>query len=164
MIRLQRLTIRQWMIVAHDLLATIAALLATFLLRFEGRELTVRLDALPWLLTGVVVYAGIVYFFVGLHGPKWRFTSLLEFSRIVRAAAVLSISLLVLDYIILSPNFYGSFFFGKITIVLYFVIQTVFLSGSRIAYRYLHDTRTQRNARNDSASPTLILGRAARSE
>jgi len=74
---------------------------------------------------------------------------------------VLSISLLVLDYIILSPNFYGSFFFGKITILLYFVIQTVFLSGSRIAYRYLHDARTQRHARNDSASPTLILGRAA---
>ena len=147
------------MIVAHDLLATIAALLATFLLRFEGYELAVRLD--PWLLTGVVVYAGIVYFFLGLHEPKWRFTSLLEFSRIVRAVAVLSISLLVLDYIILSPNFYGSFFFGKITIILYFVIQTVFLSGTRIAYRYLHDARTQRNARNDSASPTLILGRAA---
>ena len=36
MIRLQRLTTRQWMIVAHDLLATIAALVATFLLRFEG--------------------------------------------------------------------------------------------------------------------------------
>jgi len=159
MIRLQRLTIRQWMIVAHDLLATIAALLATFLLRFEGRELAARLD--PWLLTGIVVYAGVVYFILGLHGPKWRFTSLLEFSRIVRAVAVLSMSLLVLDYIILSPNFYGSFFFGKITIVLYFVIQTVFLSGSRIAYRYLHDARTQRNARNDSASPTLILGRAA---
>jgi FlaA1/EpsC-like NDP-sugar epimerase len=161
MIRLQRLTIRQWMIVTHDLLATAAALLATFLLRFEGRELTVRLDTLPWLLTGIVVYAGVVYFVVGLHGPKWRFTSLLEFARIVRATAVLSISLLVLDYIILSPNFYGSFFFGKITIVLYFIVQTVFLSGTRIAYRYLHDTRTQRNARNDSASPTLILGRAA---
>jgi O-antigen biosynthesis protein WbqV len=159
MIRLQRLTIRQWMIVAHDLLATIAALLATFLLRFEGRELALRLD--PWLLTGIVVYAGVVYFVLGLHGPKWRFTSLLEFSRIVRAVAVLSMSLLVLDYIILSPNFYGSFFFGKITIVLYFVIQTVFLSGSRIAYRYLHDARTQRHARNDSAAPTLILGRAA---
>ena len=99
------------MIVAHDLLATIGALLATFLLRFEGRELAVRLD--PWLLAGIVVYAGVVYFFLGLHGPKWRFTSLLEFSRIVRAAAVLSMSLLVLDYIILSPNFYGSFFFGK---------------------------------------------------
>jgi FlaA1/EpsC-like NDP-sugar epimerase len=147
------------MIVAHDLLATIAALLATFLLRFEGRELAVRLD--PWLLAGIVIYAEIVYFLLGLHEPKWRFTSLLEFSRIVRAVAVLSMSLLVLDYIILSPNFYGSFFFGKITIVLYFIIQTVFLSGSRIAYRYLHDARTQRNARNDSASPTLILGRAA---
>src|SRR3954468_9405896 len=159
MIRLQRLTTGQWMIVVHDLLATTAALLAAFLLRFEGRELTVRLD--PWLLAAIVVYAGVVYFILGLHGPKWRFTSLLEFSRIVRAAGVLSISLLVLDYIILSPNFYGSFFFGKITILLFFVIQIVFLSGARIAYRYMHDARTQRHARNESASPTLILGRAA---
>ena len=75
------------MIVAHDLLATIAALLATFLLRFEGRELAVRLDALPWLLAAFIIYAGVVYFVLGLHEPKWRFTSLLEFSRIVRAAA-----------------------------------------------------------------------------
>src|SRR4051812_38421185 len=120
MISIQNLTTRQWMIVAHDLLATAAALLATFLLRFEGHELALRLDTLPWLLTGMVLYAAGVYYVLGLHGPKWRFTSLLEFARIVRAAAMLSISLLVIDYIIVSPNFYGGFFFGKITIVLYF--------------------------------------------
>ena len=159
MIRRQKLTSRQWLIVTHDLLATAAALVATFVLRFEGNSLFARLD--PALLAAITVYAGVVYFLLGLHEAKWRFTSILELSRIVRASVVLSLSLLVLDYIILSPNFYGSFFFGKITISLYFVIQVVFLSALRIAYRYLHDARTQRSARNESASPTLILGRAA---
>src|ERR1041385_4559714 len=161
MIRLHKLTIRQWLIGVHDLLVTMAALAVTVVVRFDDQQIAERMDWLPALLAGGVLYAALVYFAVGLHEAKWRFTSLPELSRIVRAVAVLAISLLVLDYIILSPNFYGSFFFGKITIGLYFVIQTVFLSGLRIAYRYWHDARTQRSARNDSASPTLILGRAA---
>ncbi len=159
MLRIQNLTARQLLIVNHDLLVTIAALIVTFVLRFDGPALSERMD--PALLAGITLYAGCVYYILGLHGPKWRFTSLPELSRIVRAAAVLSISLLVADYIILAPNLYGSFFFGKITIALYFLIQTVFLSGTRIAYRYWHEARTQRSIRNDSASPTLILGRAA---
>jgi FlaA1/EpsC-like NDP-sugar epimerase len=160
MIRLQRLTIRQWLILGHDIAVTIAALAVTFLLRFDDRELVARLDWLPLLLAGCILYAGIVYFFLGLHEPKWRFTSLPELSGIVRASTVLAVSLLILDYVMLSPNLYGSFFFGKITIALYFVIQTVFLSAARITYRYFHEARTQRHARDVSASPTLILGRA----
>jgi FlaA1/EpsC-like NDP-sugar epimerase len=160
MIHSQKLTTRQWLIVLHDLLATAMALLATLVLRFEGPNLSARLE--PTLIAAVTAFAGAVYFVFGLHGHKWRFTSLLEFARIVRAAAVLAISLLVLDYVLLSPNFYGAFFFGKITIALYFVIQTVLLSALRIAYRYWHEARSQRSTRlDDTASPALILGRAA---
>jgi O-antigen biosynthesis protein WbqV len=161
MLRLPRLTIRQWLIVAHDLLATAAALTVTLLIRFEDDRLVVRLDWLPIMLAGVVAYAALVYFFVGLHEPKWRFTSLPELSRIIRASLVLAVSLLVLDYVLLSPNFYGTFYFGKITIALYFVIQAAFLGALRIAYRYFREARTQRSAREENAIPTLILGRAA---
>ena len=161
MIRVKRLTYRQWLIVLHDLVVTAAALVATIIIRFEDAQLTARLVWLPTLLVGFVIFAAVVYFLLGLHEPKWRFTSLPELLRIIRASAVLAISLLVLDYILLSPNFYGTFFFGKITIALYFVIQTAFLSGTRIAYRYFREARTQRRARDANAIPTLILGRAA---
>jgi O-antigen biosynthesis protein WbqV len=161
MIRSLRLTPRQWLIVVHDLTVTAAALVTTLLIRFEDARLAVRLDWLPVLLAGLVIFAAVVYFFVGLHEPKWRFTSLPELLRIVRASAVLAISLLVLDYMLLSPNYYGSFFFGKITIALYFVVQVVFLSATRIAYRYFREGRTQRHVREVDAAPTLILGRAA---
>jgi O-antigen biosynthesis protein WbqV len=161
MIRFQRLTVRQWLILVHDLVVTLLALVATILFRFEDQQLADRLHLLPPLLAGVVAYAGFVYFFLGLHESKWRFTSLPEFARIIRATAVVAISLLVLDYVMLSPDFYGRLFFGKITIALYFVIQVAFLGAPRIAYRYMRDSRTQRRARDASTSPTLILGRAA---
>ena len=83
------------------------------------------------------------------------FTSLPELLRIIQASVVLAVSLLVLDYILLSPNFYGTFFFGKITIALYFVIQTVFLSAPRVAYRHFREgadttPRARRQRRSDA--------------
>ncbi len=62
-----------------------------------------------------------------------------EMLRIVRASLVLAISLVVLDYILVAPNFYGTFFFGKITIALYLVIQILFLSATRVAYRHFRE-------------------------
>ena len=53
---------------------------------------------------------------------------------------MLAVSLLVLDYVLVAPNFLGTFFFGKITIVLYWFLQMFFLGGPRIAYRYFRYT------------------------
>ena len=159
--RLSRLTTRQWLIVAHDLVVTAAALVMTLLLRFEDVQLATRLEWLPMLLAGWVVFAAAVYFVFGLHEPKWRFTSLREFLRVIQASAMLALSLLVLDYVLLSPNFYATFFLGKITIALYFIIQTALLGGTRIAYRYFREARTQRRAREVNSIPTLFLGNAA---
>jgi O-antigen biosynthesis protein WbqV len=153
---------RQWLIVLHDLLATAAALVVTLVIRFQDIELAWHLEWLPPLLAGFLPYAFVVYFLLGLHEHKWRFTSMPELSLIVQASAVLAVSLLVLDYILVSPAFYGTFFFGKITIAVYFVTQTAFLSATRIAYRSLRDAKTQRRAARDINSiPALILGNAA---
>ena len=67
---------------------------------------------------------------------KWRFISLPDLFNIVKATTVLAIMLLILDYILIAPNVYGAFFFGKKTIVVYFILQIFFLGGSRLAYRY----------------------------
>ncbi len=157
-----KLTPRQWLIVLHDLLVTAVAVVATFVIRFEDQRLAERLDWLPTLLAGFVVYAAFVFFGFRLHEGKWRFTSLHELRRVVTAAAVLAVSLLVLDYILLAPQFFGSFYFGKITLALYFFVQTAFLITPRVAYRYFRDARTQlhRRAADDSA-PTLLVGSAA---
>jgi O-antigen biosynthesis protein WbqV len=164
MIRLPRLTPRQVLIVLHDLLATAAAIGLTFVMRFEGYVLFLKLPGLEIFLPFFLVYAVVVYFIFGLHRNKWRFTSVPDLTNIVRAATVLAVSLLVLDYVLVSPNVYGQFFFGKITILLYWFLQMFLLGGSRIAYRYFHYSHTIRRARGADATPTLILGRAADAE
>jgi FlaA1/EpsC-like NDP-sugar epimerase len=93
--------------------------------------------------------------------------------NILRAATVLTVALLVLDYIFVAPNFHdtfvapnvqGSFFLGKITIILYWFLEIFFLSASRFAYRYFRYTRVRRHARTEDASPALLIGRAADAE
>lgn len=161
---MRRLTPRQILIVVHDLVATAAAILLTFLMRFEDARFYAKLPGLEIFLPIFVVYAAVVYFVFGLHRSKWRFTSVPDLYNIFRAATVLALSLLVLDYVLLSPNVFGRFFFGKITILLYWFLQMALLGGSRMAYRYLHYSRTLQRARIADASPTLILGRAADAE
>src|SRR5260370_12628897 len=141
MIRLSTFTPRMWLIWAHDLLATAAAVVASFFIRFEAAGLAERWRILAILLPPFLLYAALVYGFCGLYKAKWRFTSLPDLYNIVRAAAVLAVTLLALDYVMLAPNLYGTFFFGKITIVLYWLLQVAFLSGPRVAYRYFRYTR-----------------------
>jgi O-antigen biosynthesis protein WbqV len=157
-------TTRRILIVVHDLCVTVAAVLATFYIRFETQGVADRLYGLKLILPGFVLYAGLVYWYFGLYQTKWRFASLPDLFNIFRAVSVLAISLLVLDYILIAPNFYGSFFFGKITIAVYWLLQMFFLGGPRIAYRYFRYTRTLHHARATDSQTTLIVGRAADAE
>jgi FlaA1/EpsC-like NDP-sugar epimerase len=157
---LLRLTPRIGLILLHDLVATAAAIIASFYIRFEAIGLAQREDLLIVVLPGFVAYAGFIYAFFDLYRSKWRFASLPDLFNIVRAVTVLAVSLLVLDYILVAPNVYGTFFFGKITIALYWFLQTSFLGGPRVAYRYFRYTRTRHHARS-AQTPTLVLGRAA---
>ena len=161
MIRLSTITPRMWLILAHDLLATAAAVVASFFIRFEEAGLGERWRILAILLPVFVLYSGLVYGFCDLYKAKWRFTSLPDLYNIVRATTVLAVTLLALDYVLLAPNVYGTFFFGKITIVLYWLLQVAFLSGPRVAYRYFRYTRTLHHARGGDSTPTLVVGLTA---
>ena len=158
-----KLTPRQILIVLRDIAATAAAIVLTFFIRFEGQPLDERLPGLNFLPV-FLVYAAAVYFIFNLHRNKWRFTSIPDLYNIFRAVTVLAVSLLALDYVLVAPNVYGTFFFGKITILLYWFLQMFLLGGSRVAYRYFHYARTLQRVRIADATPTLVLGRAADAE
>ena len=161
MTSLSSFTPRLWLILAHDLLVTAAAVLASFFIRFEEYGLVERWRLLLLVLPLFVLFAGLVYAFFDIYKAKWRFTSLPELYNLVRASTVLAVSLLALDYVLVAPNIYGTFFFGKITILLYWLLQISFLSGPRVAYRYFRYTRALHHAKATEAAPTLVLGRAA---
>ncbi|MFZ0123602.1 MAG: capsular biosynthesis protein, partial [Xanthobacteraceae bacterium] len=164
MIRLSDFTPRMWLILTHDLLMTAVAVVAAFYLRFGETGLAERWRMLFILLPAFLIYSAFVFTFTGMFKSKWRFTSLPDLMTILRAASVQAITLLVLDYVLLAPNVYGTFFFGKITIVLYWFLQMFFLAGTRIGYRYFRYTRTLSHTKADGALPTLVLGNAADAE
>lgn len=152
------------MIIVHDLLATAAAIITTLYVRFEEAGVTERWQWLRIVLPCFVIYAALVYHVFRLYDAKWRFASLPDLFNIVRAVTVVAVSLLVIDYVLISVQFYGSFFFGKVAIALYWCLQMFFLGGPRLAYRYFRYTRTRRATTGSDASPTLVLGRAADAE
>ena len=161
---MKHLTPRQYLIMLHDVLAAITAILVTFAMRFDAEQLAAKINGLEVFLPAFAVFAAGIFFLFKLHTSKWRFTSVPDLFNIVRASSVLAVSLVALDYVLLSPGIYGEFFFGKITILLYWVLQMFFLGGGRITYRYLHYARTLQRVRVADAAPTLILGRTADAE
>jgi O-antigen biosynthesis protein WbqV len=59
---------------------------------------------------------------------------------------------------------HGTFFFGKVTILLFWFLEISFLSALRFAYRYFRYTRVRHHAKAEAASPTLLVGRTADAE
>ena len=165
MTRLSQLTLRNFLIAAHDALATACALLASFYLRFEGDLLADRLPLLVRILPWFVAFSVVVCYLFNLTATKWRFISLPDALNILRAAAVMTVALLALDYVLIFvvPNGHAVFL-GRITIVLYFFLEVFFLSALRFGYRYFRYSRTRHRARADDAAPTLLIGRAADAE
>jgi len=164
MMRFSNLSFRNLLIAAHDALATALAMFASFYLRFEGDAFFDRLPILLRILPLFTAFSVVVCYTFSLTTTKWRFISLPDALNILRTATVLTLGLVVLDYIFVAPNVHGTFFLGKVTIVLYWFLEVFFLSALRFAYRYFRYTRVRRHARTEGASPTLLIGRAADAE
>jgi len=165
MTRLSRLTHRNLLIVLHDLLATTVALFAAFYIRFEGGHSFWDRVPLLWnILPYFIAFSFLVFYLSNLMTTKWRFISLPDALNIVRVATILTLALLVLDYIIVAPNVRGTFFFGKVTIVLYWFLEISGLSALRFAYRYFRYTRVRHHAKANDAAPALLVGRTADAE
>lgn len=159
-----RQNLKKIAIILHDLVATALAICLVFVVRFEGRQLDEHLRYLPQFLPPFVAYAGLVYWFFSLYRSKWRFASLPDLSNIVKAVSVLTVTLLAVDYVLVAPNFYGAFYFGKITIALYWLVQVALLGGPRLAYRYFKYARSRTSAVREATLPALILGRGVEVE
>src|ERR1043165_1983648 len=174
MTRFSSLTSRNLLIAIHDALATTVALFASFYLRFEGDSFFDRLPLLLRILPYFIALSVVVCYMFNLTTTKWRFFSLPDALNILRAATVLTLALVIMDYIFVAPNIHGqpvapklqgAFFLGKITIILYWFLEIFFLGGTRFVYRYLRYSRARRHARtHEDAAPALLVGRAADAE
>src|SRR5579864_3622707 len=165
MTRLTHLTLRNYLIALHDVGATAFAFFVAFYLRFDGGEAFMeRLPLLLRILPYFLLLGLVVCYFFNLTTTKWRFISLPDALNILRVTSVLAVALLVLDYILVAPNVHGTFFFGKVTIILFWFLEISSLSALRFSYRYFRYTRVRHHAKAEDASPTLLVGRTADAE
>ncbi|WMT72471.1 nucleoside-diphosphate sugar epimerase/dehydratase [Bradyrhizobium sp. Ash2021] len=167
MTRFTQLKSRNLLIAIHDALATTFALFASFYLRFEGSDaFFARLPLLLRVLPYFVVFSVVVCYVFKLTTTKWRFISLPDALNILRAASVLTLALVVMDYVFIfvAPNIHGPVFLGRVTIVLYWFLEVFSLSALRFGYRYFRYTRVRRHARTEGALSALLIGRAADAE
>ncbi len=102
--RLQNLTLRNVLIATHDALATAFALFVSFYLRFDGDAFFDRLPLMLRILPWFVAFSVVVCYTFNLTTTKWRFISLPDALNILRVAAVLTLGLVVLDYVIVAPD------------------------------------------------------------
>ncbi|MDA9464514.1 SDR family NAD(P)-dependent oxidoreductase [Bradyrhizobium sp. CCBAU 53415] len=163
MMQLSQLKLRNFLILAHDALATAFALLASFYIRFDGAQLSARLPELLLVLPWFVLFSVLVSGFSNLTTAKWRFVSLPDALNILRVAAILTLALVVVDYVSFFPRTtsHDFVFLGRVTIVLFFCLEVFSLSALRLAYRYFRYSRTRLHANSDKAAPALLVGRAA---
>ncbi|MBV9568124.1 MAG: capsular biosynthesis protein, partial [Hyphomicrobiales bacterium] len=104
-------------IVVHDLVMTALAVYAALELRFDEARLAGFLDHLPIILAITLPCAALIYWASNLYQSKWRFASIPDLVNIVRAASFLALGFLVVDYILLSPQALGHFYFGKAFVI-----------------------------------------------
>ncbi|MEJ1937123.1 polysaccharide biosynthesis protein, partial [Nostoc sp. NIES-2111] len=151
-------------IVGHGWRAAAVALAGGVFLRFQDARLDERIPDLPRLVLPFIVLAGFVYAFFGLYKSRWRFASLPDLSNIVKASTVLALALLVIDYVLTTSGWYDGVFIGKVTILLYWMLQIFCLGGPRVAYRYGRYVRSRDQVQRLGTQPALIVGRAAEAE
>jgi FlaA1/EpsC-like NDP-sugar epimerase len=147
----------------HDLVTTPLAIVLALYLRYPGNA-PIQLDALSWVIPLFTVYAGFVYRFFRLYESKWRFASLPDLFNIFRAASLLAMTLLVVDFALIARGAVTSFAIGEKACLLYWILQMSMLGGSRIAYRYFRYVQARRTGRRERAPSILVLGRSTEAE
>lgn len=154
------MNIKKIAIIAHDLTMTALAVVLSIVLRFDSTIHKERLLQMGWLLLAFVILAGIVYGFFDLYRSKWRFASLPDIINIVKSVAVLGTAATVLDYVLVGQDFYGGYFLGRKTIIIYALLQLALLIGPRFAYRYLKDQNQALATSRGPAAPAILVGRS----
>jgi FlaA1/EpsC-like NDP-sugar epimerase len=135
---------------SHDLLMIPVAWLLAYWLRFNLGQIPPEfmasaLHSLPW----VVVVQGAVYWLLGLYRGVWRFASLPDLVRIVKAAAAGTLLVVVTLFIVSRTEL-----IPRSVPVLFFGLQLLLLAGPRLLYRWIKDHRLNFS----SGKRVLIVG------
>lgn len=136
----------------HDILVAVAAWWIAFLFRFNfdipADFMQSMLQSMAW----IVPLQGAVFLFAGLYRGVWRFASLPDLHRLIRAI-VISAVLVVAILFMFKPH--G--IVPRSVLIMDPILLLLFMGGSRFAYRAWKEHRLY-GAIQFSGKPVLVLG------
>src|SRR5688572_11729936 len=115
---------RQTLITICDSITTLFAIGVAIFVRFDGAPLEKRLLWFAVILPGFLIVSLAVS--VYLHRSNRSFFPI----EVVQFATIMSVFLLIVDYVLLLPNFFGDYLFGRVTIFTFWILSITFLSVS----------------------------------
>ena len=150
---------KRLIVLFHDLFMTILAVYGAFFLRFSESQFLLRLQYINVAMPLILLAAAGIYTYAGLYRGRWRFASIPDLVQIIHAVLGMAVLMLAVDYVLVSQNFYGTFFVGKVTIILYAILQGALLGLPRLAFRYWRYHRNMTGAVEQGRIQTLIIGK-----
>ncbi len=125
----------RWVVLTHDLIMIPIAWLGAYWLRYNLGEIPAHFfDQAILLLPLVITVQGIVFVFFGLYRGVWRFASVPDLARIVKAViagtAIVAISIFFLTRLLYVP---------RTVFVFYGLLLPLLLGGPRFLYRLVKD-------------------------
>ena len=138
---------------AHDLVATCAAWMAAFWLRFNLEVppdyLHVALYTLPW----IAVMNALLFWRFGLYRGLWRYASLPDLRRILLATGVAALAAPAMALLLapVPPVPRSVFLIAPVLLI-------GVMTGSRLLYRAWKEERLVGVVRRPEANPVIVLG------
>lgn len=150
---------KKYIVFFHDLCMTVLAVYGAFFLRFSQSQFSMRVEYITLAMPLILLSAIGIYYYAGLYRGRWRFASIPDLVQIVYAVMGMAVLILIADYILVAQNFYGTFFVGKVTIILYAMLQGALLCLPRLAFRYWRYHRIMPGTADQGRIQTLIIGK-----
>ena len=154
---LLRLLRNRWAALVHDLIMIPVAWLLSYWIRFNIGEFPEHLlERAVYLLPLVLLIQGSAFVYFGLYRGVWRFASLPDLSRIVRAVVVSTALLAVALFLLFRLEYVPRSVF-----IIDAVLLIVLLGGPRLFYRFLKDHSLGSKGLRDKV---LVVGAGAAGE
>lgn len=153
---MKNLLVKRYSVILYDVACIPIAWLLAFWLRANLSTIPayLRHDALV-LLPFVIVIQAVLFWFFGLYRGQWRFASIPDVVRILKAVAVGSVVIVLMSYFLaISSADAMSRMPPRSILPLYAVFLVILLAGARLSFRWLKEYRRQYHA----AQRVLIVG------
>lgn len=142
----------RWAAFIHDILWVPIALVLAYLLRFNFDGIPVaHRESLYYLLIVALPVQGLIFWLFGLYRGFWRFASIPDIVRILKAVGMGALVITVTSGLV--TRFQGV---PRSVFILYPLLLVGGLCGSRILFRWLKDHRF--SLRKQPGQRTLIVG------